>query len=1468
MIFTSDNFRNIDIYFYSDTTKYGAAVGLFDVKMIKTCVLLFFSKSSTCNFVITPQALLSMISLNIQNPTKIPPKLTLNVGARNHLKNVPIKLTISSKPTFSGIQLNSKEVIDQRTDEYDHKTWIEHILHRPENYTGSIYKRSRLARLLNMEDPKNPCFVEKIITLPEAIDDLFREILSNAGDNVQRSREKGVPFTYIDIKMDKKRVVIQNDGSPIPIAKKRVVTKNILGESHIVDVWMPEFLFGMEHTSSNYDDRQDRTTGGRNGVGGKATNIFSKFFMVEVGDPETKLQYKQIWRDNLSPDKREEPEIKPYDGPSFVRVTYELDFKRFGYDEYPDEAIGLFGAYAVDSSFTSRAPVRFNGLTFDIKNIYDFAEWFFPKKKVTTSDTEGLKTNFGIETNVINKNSTIINYVWPEGCETVTRNGVQYLKRPNQLILPVVEMLIIDTPDSGKVYAFCNGIPNRDGGIHSDAGIKAISEFILPKINNTQKKTKSGQQKNKQKTNKNTPKLNLADVRPHLSILINIRIANPSFNNQAKNKMTGYKVGKGADTRIISSMKIRLTDKQLKRINGWNLIGRLKNALRAKHLKLMKATDGKKTKNIDVDDVNDANLAGGRRSSECVLIVSEGKSANAYVEDWIAQMGGTGNDLYGSMPLRGKPLNILNAKPQRIIDNREIAILKQTLGLKECENENERGNYYMDPKRFNSLRYGKILIMADSDVDGKHIVGLILLMFHCLYPSLLKKNFVMFYRTPILRAIKGAQRKSFMTQSAYKQWIDEDPTRNNWEIRYFKGLGSSEPEDVIEDFRNPHIIQFHYDDHASEWLHVAFNKTMSSKRKNWIEQFSMIPGIELMRNLPISSFIGGEMGEHPIANLTRSIPGLDGLKVSQRKIVWACIKRWKGKYGPRSQRVKVASLAAHVLEKTNYHHGPKSLADAIILMAQDFAGSNNLPYMCPLGKFGTRTHNGKNASDPRYIHSKPQWWWSLVYRPEDAEILEYVEDEGKTFEPIDFCPILPMGLINGCMGIATGYSTFIPQYNPLDICRWILRRISIDREIESDSSKLNLQNHNSQLPTMNLVPWYRGFNGTVEIKMKTNKPSNSTPSSTSVSPSSSTSTSPEPSPSIDKILIELDDDKAGNDVIDLDQETEQNAIDRLMGEDNVVFDEISGTTVRPIKKITLPRHSVVVKGKMVKNNTNKITILELPINRAFADYYNWLVFLRKEKKIKSVRNLATPTVPKYEITGISGLKSAGMRALRLVRTFSLTNMVLLNNERKPIHFDNIYEILEHFYYLRLKTYIKRKKHEITKIEEQIKQLIKKTDIVEAVTTGEISTVDYANKKRYKRQVVIEQAKNKGFDDDHIAILKKMGFWNATVEGLEQYKTDIVKKNIELEEMKKSNIKDIWEKEINEFLKGYCKHYKIKYPLQNNIMLPFRDTKNISTLDISTDTQKSTPNNSSQGITLNITSTHVKPKSPIVLNINK
>lgn len=157
---------------------------------------------------------------------------------------------------------------------------------------------------------------------------------------------------------------------------------------------------------------------------------------------------------------------------------------------------------------------------------------------------------------------------------------------------------------------------------------------------------------------------------------------------------------------------------------------------------------------------------------------------------------------------------------------------------------------------------------------------------------------------------------------------------------------------------------------------------------------------------------------------------------------------------------KVAQLSGYVSAETSYHHGETSLQQAIVGMAQNFVGSNNINLLYPDGNHGSRLAGGKDAASARYIFTKLCEITNYIFNSYDAPLLNYLNDDGQKIEPEWFIPVIPMILVNGCEGIGTGYSTFIPPHNPKDIIANILRVLE----------------GKTVLP---MKPYFRGFGGEV-----------------------------------------------------------------------------------------------------------------------------------------------------------------------------------------------------------------------------------------------------------------------------------------------------------------------------------------------------------------------------------------------------
>ena len=321
----------------------------------------------------------------------------------------------------------------------------------------------------------------------------------------------------------------------------------------------------------------------------------------------------------------------------------------------------------------------------------------------------------------------------------------------------------------------------------------------------------------------------------------------------------------------------------------------------------------------------------------------------------MAGLAVVGRDRFGVFPLKGKLLNVRDAKITQVANNAEIGYIKQILGLKS-------GVTYEDTA---GLRYGHVMIMADQDHDGSHIKGLVINLFAHFWPSLLRlPGFLTEFITPIVKVSRGKTTRSFFTLPEYEAWKETEWTASGgWKIKYYKGLGTSTPQEAKEYFSaiDRHKIDFSYSGAGDEErINLAFNKKLTDPRKKWIGDFQ--PGTFLDQNtdtITYSEFVDKELILFSIESNVRAIPSLvDGFKPGQRKIIYSCFKRNLVK------EIKVAQLAGYVSEHSSYHHAEASLSSTIIGLAQNFVGNNNINFLFPAGQFGTRSEGFSPSSSP------------------------------------------------------------------------------------------------------------------------------------------------------------------------------------------------------------------------------------------------------------------------------------------------------------------------------------------------------------------------------------------------------------------------------------------------------------------------------------------------------------------------
>ena len=571
--------------------------------------------------------------------------------------------------------------------------------------------------------------------------------------------------------------------------------------------------------------------------------------------------------------------------------------------------------------------------------------------------------------------------------------------------------------------SFVNGICTTKGGTHVDHVASLVASGIIDEM---AKKIK----------------LKPQQVKNTFNIFVKATLENPSFSSQVKSECTLKVQDFGS--------KFEIPKTFVKNVLKTGISDELTALSKFKEMKELAKTDGgaRKSKITGIPKLDDANKAGTAQSKKCTLIVTEGDSAKTLA---VAGLSVVGRDHYGVFPLRGKCKNVRDASVAQLTGNQEFNDLKKILGL-------QQGKDYKD---VSELRYGRLMIMTDADNDGSHIKGLILNMIDYFWPSLLKLGFVVSMVTPIIKATRGNQTKSFYTDSKFRTWYGNG--QPGWHIKYYKGLGTSTSKEAREYFKQIEdlTVKFDTDVMSDKSITLAFDKKKADDRKTWLLESTAKDPKELevpygsVKQLNITDFVHKDLVNFSLADLKRSIAHVcDGLKPSQRKVMYSCFQK------NLTAEMKVAQLAAFVAEKSAYHHGEVSLADTIVKLANDYMGSNNINLLEPCGQFGTRLMGGKDASQTRYIFTRLTSEARKIFDPKDDAILNYLDDDGRSIEPDFYMPTLPMILVNGSEGIGTGFSCYVPPFNPKDI-------------------RDNITNVLSGKSIQKMKPWFRGFKGKI-----------------------------------------------------------------------------------------------------------------------------------------------------------------------------------------------------------------------------------------------------------------------------------------------------------------------------------------------------------------------------------------------------
>ena len=1187
---------------------------------------------------------------------------------------------------------------------YQKMTDREHILKKPDTYIGTIEPAETTEYVMDVVPPvcgdaatngdgaaaaaAPALLTRRPITYIPGLYKLFDEGMVNMRDHVVRQAQAvsdgkpdALPVTTLEVEIDPADGTIHmtNDGNGIDVAQH---------PEH--KLWIPEMIFGHLRTSTNYDEnKKEKIVGGKNGFGFKLVLIWSVWGRVETVDHVRGLKYIQEFRSNLTeivPPIVTKSKVKPY-----TRVSFRPDYARFGLagNNLTADMVALFlkRTYDIAAVTDKTVKVKYNGAVVPVRHFQQYVDLYIGAKGAAGGGEGG-------------------------------GGGAAAVKRIYENPDPRWEYVVcLTTTDEFAHVSFVNGIYTPRGGKH----VEYITNQIVRKLAELIKKKKK------------------VDVKPNtikeqLMLFLRCDIDNPSFSSQTKDELGTAVANFGSSCKV--------SDEFIEKLAKMGVMDAACALTEVKDTKAAKKTDGAKTRTIrGIPKLVDANYAGSPdKSAQCTIILCEGDSAKAGI---ISGLSKEDRNYIGVYPMKGKLFNVHGETTKRIAENREIAEIKQILGL-------EAGKTYTPADVATRLRYGKVLFMTDQDLDGAHIQGLGINLFQIEWPSLTKiPGFIGFMNTPILKARRGAQEVLFYNDGEFNAWKKQFPGEvvpAGWATKYYKGLGTSTGKEFKEYFEHKKMVAFiHTGKESDDHLDMAFNKKRADDRKDWLASYSREAFLDTSKpTIPYEEFIDHGLIHFSIYDNERSIPNLmDGLKISLRKILYAAFKK-----GGLKTEIKVAQFSGYVSEHSAYHHGEASLNAAIVGMAQNFVGSNNINLLEPNGQFGTRGAGGHDSASERYIFTQLNKLTRLIYRQEDDAVLSYIDDDGQMVEPVYYAPAIPMILVNGSKGIGTGFSTDVMPHHPLQIIAYIRAMLREATEKAGSGDRPVIE------------PYFKGFKGTVKnISSEAQQP---------------------------KYLIK--------------------------GTYEIIADRKVRITELPIgtwtddykefleKLMEVPAAAAAAASDKAKGDKDKAGGAGVPVLKEYTDMSTDTVV-----DITVTFHPSYPHTPKDLQAAIVDADAGTNKLEKLLGLFttqSTTNMNLFDAREKLRKYATIYDIIEDYYAERLALYAKRKTAMLAQLANELRVLTNRARYIQEVLDDKLEL------RRQTKEAIFAKMTAHGYEhiegDAEFKYLLKMPMDSVTDENVRNLLSERDSKRAQHKGLTDTTIQALWTRDLDELETEYRK----------------------------------------------------------------
>ena len=501
-----------------------------------------------------------------------------------------------------------------------------------------------------------------------------------------------------------------------------------------------EVILTTLHSGGKFSDENYKTSGGLHGVGLSVVNALSINFLIEV--IKNKKLYRQKYSKGLP--KGELEFVSEINKTSGTSITFSPDPEIFGNNSYFSPEY-LFTVIQNKAYLSPGVKIHWKCNQVLLKNNNNI-----PFDRI-------LQFQDGIKELLIDKTKN----------KDLLVSSVFYEKI--QIKFEKIECVIIwfNDNESNFITSFCNTVSTPNGGTH-EIGLKGA---ITKAVKNFAEI--SGYKK--------FHEITTDDITKNLGSIISIFIKNPEFQGQTKEKLTNVEISKLVE----SSLKDR--------IESWFLNNKsISSSILEKIIENLNERKQKKKEKENAKKNNSKKNRLPGKLADCSsknvdvneLFIVEGDSAGGSAKQARNRIN------QAVLPLRGKILNVASASDEKLSQNQELNDLLLAIGL-------NKNNSPLD-----NLRYKKIIIMTDADVDGSHIAALLLTYFYKYFSELIENGNIYIAKPPLYRITKGNQ-TYYAQNEEEKVIIDKKYFSGKGNISRFKGLGEMPPSQLKETTMNP-----------------------------------------------------------------------------------------------------------------------------------------------------------------------------------------------------------------------------------------------------------------------------------------------------------------------------------------------------------------------------------------------------------------------------------------------------------------------------------------------------------------------------------------------------------------------------------------------------------------------------------------------------------------------------------------